>query len=268
MTIAYVLLSGGIDSSTCVSEAKEAVGQRNVRCVSIDYGQRHVRELESARHVSGFYGRAHKVINMQIAEKTMLTDRSIEVPNISYSEIQGVSPTYVPFRNGMMLSRLAAYIAEQHFDPSKATLSADSTIPGDKVPNPEYMKDCLLYFGAHAEDAANWAYPDCTPEFVGAMANAIYVGTYHKLRLVTPFIHSTKAQIIKRGKELGTPYYLTWSCYKGGVLHCGTCATCLARKEAFDTAGVEDPTQYEEPRPKHALGQDAADLQPSPASIV
>jgi 7-cyano-7-deazaguanine synthase len=174
----------------------------------------------------------------------MLTDPSIEVPNISYAEIQGVSPTYVPFRNGLFLATLASHIAGIHFDPTKMTLPVESTIPGDNVPNPEYNADVTLYFGAHAEDAQNWAYPDCTPEFVGAMANALYVGTYHKLRLVTPFVHSTKSQIIQRGKQLGAPYYLTWSCYKGGEVHCGTCATCLARRDAFIEAGVEDPTIY------------------------
>jgi 7-cyano-7-deazaguanine synthase len=248
--LAYVLLSGGIDSSTCVSEAIKTVGQRNVRCVSIDYGQRHKRELEFAKKVAAYYARPHEILPVSIP-RSMLTDPSIDVPNISYSQITGVSPTYVPFRNGLMLSTLASHIAGRHFDPTRAYLgnppalrTNEETGEQEKMPNPEYDRDVLLYFGAHAEDAAGWAYPDCTPEFIGAMANALYVGTYHKLRLITPWAYMMKDQIVKRGTELGTPYHLTWSCYKGGEEHCGTCSTCRSRRGAFVLAGVEDPTHY------------------------
>jgi 7-cyano-7-deazaguanine synthase len=251
--IAYVLLSGGIDSSTCVSEAINTVGERNVRCVSMDYGQRHIREIESAKKVATFYSnRPHETIKIASMPRTLLTDPSLDVPDISYAEIRGVSPSYVPFRNGLMLSTLAAHIAGRHFDPTKEFLPELADGPGDtrmtlkpsQKRNPDYMRDCLIYFGAHAEDAAGWAYPDCTEMFIGAMACALYIGTYHKLRLVAPFMHMQKDQIIERGIKLGTPYYMTWSCYKGGDLHCGTCATCLARKDAFKRAGVTDPTEY------------------------
>lgn len=249
--LAYVLLSGGIDSSTAMSFACNAHGRRNVRAISIDYGQRHIRELKSAKAVALYHSRPHEVVKINIPN-TMLTDPNIPVPDISYDQIQGVSPTYVPFRNGLMLSTVASVIAGRHFDPSREFLDELADGPEDtrmtlhptRRRNPDWMRDCILYFGAHAEDAANWAYPDCTPEFVGAMANALYVGTYHKLRLATPFIHVMKDQIIKVGNELGTPYHLTWSCYKGGETHCGTCATCLSRKSAFVKAGVEDPTEY------------------------
>ena len=87
-----------------------------------------------------------------------------------------------------------------------------------------------VYYGAHAEDAKNWAYPDCTPEFIGAQANAIYIGTYHKIRLHTPWMWLRKDEIITDGERLGVPWHLTWSCYKGGEFHCGSCPTCLARK--------------------------------------
>jgi 7-cyano-7-deazaguanine synthase len=173
----------------------------------------------------------------------MLTDPSIEVPDISYDQIKGVSPTYVPFRNGMMLSTLASHIAGRHFDPSQEALKSLED-PEHEYKNPDFNRDVVIYFGAHAEDAQNWAYPDCTPEFIGAMANALYIGTYYKLRLVAPFQHMSKDRIISRGAELNTPYYLTWSCYRGGGLHCGVCATCRARKLAFIAAGVQDPTTY------------------------
>jgi 7-cyano-7-deazaguanine synthase len=102
-----------------------------------------------------------------------------------------------------------------------------------------------IYFGAHAEDAQNWAYPDCTPEFIGAMANAIFVGTYRAVRLISPIMFMTKAQIVAMGDKLNVPFDKTWSCYKGGEKHCGKCPTCYARKDAFAVAGVRDPTVYE-----------------------
>lgn len=229
--LAYVLLSGGIDSSTCVSEACLEFGRKNVHCVSIDYGQRHKREIEAAIAISMFYGRTHEILKIPMP-RTMLTDPSIEVPNIPYSDISGVSPTYVPFRNGLMLSSLASHVVGKHLDPS---------LPHD---HPDSDRDVVIYFGAHAEDAKNWAYPDCTPEFIGAMANALYIGTYYRVRLIAPWAFMTKDQIIERGNRLGTPYHLTWSCYKGGDQHCGTCSTCRARKEAFEKAEVDDPTSY------------------------
>lgn len=242
--IAYILLSGGIDSSTCVSEAIHSVGSKNVRTVSINYGQRHLKEIESAVAVAQFYGRAHETLKIDAMPRTLLTDPSLPVPDISYAQIEGVSPSYVPFRNGLMLSTLAAHIAGRHLDPTKEFLDTPHVEGVPPVSNSDYRRDCLIYFGAHAEDAAGWAYPDCTPEFIGAMANALYFGTYHKVRLITPWAYMMKDQIIKRGFELKTPYHLTWSCYKGEALHCGTCATCLARKDAFKKAGVADPTEY------------------------
>jgi 7-cyano-7-deazaguanine synthase len=104
--------------------------------------------------------------------------------------------------------------------------------------------NAIIYFGAHAEDAERSAYPDCTFQFTGAMANAIDVGTYHRVQLNVPWQFMTKDQIIKMGAELGTPYHMTWSCYAGGDLHCGVCPTCRARREAFIRAGVNDPTEY------------------------
>lgn len=230
-TYGYVLLSGGIDSTTAVSEAINTVGRTRVKCVSIDYGQRHIRELKSAAAVAKFYGRPHSILPVNIPN-SMLTNPGIPVPEISYSEIKGVSPTYVPFRNGLMLATLTSHIVGIHYDPTK---------DGAEDFNPENV---FIYFGAHAEDAAGWAYPDCSPEFIGAMSNAVYIGTYHKVRLVVPFAYMMKDQIIKRGAELKTPYHLTFSCYKGGEDHCGVCSTCISRREAFKKAGVNDPTIY------------------------
>lgn len=233
---AFVLLSGGIDSTTALYEAKRLF--LNVSAISINYGQRHKRELDFAKWVvSEIKDVDHEIIVLpDVLTGGMLTDPNMRVPEISYANIKGLSPTYVPFRNGTMLSVLAARASKY------VNRAADAwKLP----PDDSLLKDLVtLYFGAHAEDAAGWAYPDCTPEFVGAMANAIYVGTYNTVRLVAPYIYATKADIIRRGTELGVPYAATWSCYVGGDVHCGVCPTCRARKDAFRIAGVDDPTVY------------------------
>jgi 7-cyano-7-deazaguanine synthase len=237
---AFVLFSGGVDSTTALFLALEQHDSNPdaVKAFSMDYGQRHVREAEAAKAICAKLGIEHRIINIQGAlGNSMLTDPSIEVPDISYHEIQGVSPTYVPFRNGFMLSRITAE-AQLYVN------SVNEQIQGT-TPPAGYLEDLVtIYFGAHAEDAFNWAYPDCTPEFVGAMANAIYIGTYKAVRLATPFNYMSKAHIIEWGARMGVPYEMTWSCYKGEELHCGTCPTCRARKEAFASAGVEDYTRY------------------------
>jgi len=230
MQKAFVLLSGGIDSTTCLYIAhKEFNG--NVEGVSVNYGQRHIKEAAHAAKSCEALGIPHHVIDLKgIIPKTMLTDGDAEVPNISYDEIKGVSPTYVPFRNGLLLASITAHvqgrlIAEGHnFD-----ISDD---------------EWGIYYGAHAEDAQNWAYPDCTPEFNGAMAIAIHVGSYYGIRLHTPLQWLTKRQIILWGNELNVDWKNTWSCYKGEDHHCGVCPTCRARRQGFIDAGVEDPTKY------------------------
>lgn len=223
-TKAFVLLSGGIDSSTCLALAiGQAASPNDVTAISMHYGQRHVKEIDSARALGSHYGVRHHVARLDEQPPSMLTDPDKQIPDVSYEDLPaGQSPTYVPFRNGQMLSRIAAI--------ASASISEED--------------DALIYFGAHAEDAARWAYPDCTPEFIGAMANAIYIGTYLKVRLIAPFMSNTKAQIVTAGTSFGVPYELTWSCYKGEEVHCGVCPTCRSRKDAFTQAGVADPTIY------------------------
>lgn len=235
MRRAYVLLSGGIDSTTCLNLAArdwpEVVG------VSVFYGQRHSKEIEAAAISCHRLGVRHCTLDLRsIVPKTMLTDPHAEVPSIPYSEIRGVSPTYVPFRNGLMLSAAASWIQGE-----RAKWAADNC--GSWDPDQDQI-EWGLYFGAHAEDAHNWAYPDCTPEWIGAMVNAIYVGTYRQLRLITPLEWLGKAAIIRLGEEVGVRWQDTWSCYKGEALHCGVCPTCRARRQGFIEAGVADPTIY------------------------
>lgn len=245
----FVLLSGGIDSTTCLSIALDYHKKHGgtVEAVSIDYGQRHIRETEAAKQICIRAGIKHTILDCKsfLTEKTMLTDKDAAMPEISYDQIEGVSPTYVPFRNGFMLARLAAY-AQEYVNYVLTEVIPDLIVKDgidDNLSNA--VEDlCTLYFGAHAEDAKNWAYPDCTPEFVGAMANAIYIGTYRAVRLLTPLGYISKAQVIEWGTKLGATYELSWSCYRGDEWHCGVCPTCRARKEAFHVAEVKDPTLY------------------------
>lgn len=227
MPNAYVLLSGGIDSTTCLYLA--ARDFQHVTGISAFYGQRHDKEIESARNSCYRLGFLHHVLDLSaLVPETMLTDTRREVPTVSYSDITGVSPTYVPFRNGLLLSAAAAFIQGER--------ARISTTPEDD--------EWVLYFGAHAEDAHNWAYPDCCFEWTGAMANAIYVGTYRQLRLLVPLQWLKKRDIIRIGHGLGVPWEETWSCYRGGRVHCGVCPTCRARRDGFREAGIKDPTMY------------------------
>lgn len=227
MPKAFVLLSGGIDSTTCLYKATREYPI--VEAVSIDYGQRHIVETIFARRTCDKLHIHHNLLDARgivSGKGVMLSDRDVPIPDISYAEIKGVSPTYVPFRNGTLLSIITAH--------AQKWINLQD----------EADERCGIYFGAHSEDAANWAYPDCTPEFIGAMANAIYIGTYQKVRLHTPLQWLNKVEIIQLGETLGVDWRTTWSCYAGDERHCGTCPTCRARKEGFRLAGVSDPTEY------------------------
>lgn len=235
MRKAFVLLSGGLDSTTCLYQARKQFD--TVEAVSMDYGQRHKKEFDYARKTCEDLGITHSVLNLGgilSGKGIMLTDASVEVPNISYDDIQGLSPTFVPYRNGLMLSAITAHAQKWVNEQITATsMEACKDIAG-------------IYAGMHSEDAANWAYPDCTPEFIGAQANAIYIGSYQTIRLYTPLQWLMKDEIVTLGSKLGVPFEATWSCYKGEELQCGVCPTCRSRKQAFIAAGVEDPTTYKE----------------------
>jgi 7-cyano-7-deazaguanine synthase len=223
VTKALVVLSGGLDSTTALALA--AKEHDDVYAVSFYYGQRHKAELEQAVHIADYYSVSHAIKNVELGSGGVLMDNDAAMPHMTYDELaqsEGPSPTYVPYRNGTFLSLSASYL-----------LSAL-----------EEGKDGIVYAGMHAEDAHNWAYPDCTPEFIGAMQNAIYVGTYHRVRLVCPFTYMTKEQIVRKGYELEVPFELTHSCYEGMRPACGKCPTCIGRKMAFRMAGVEDPLEY------------------------
>lgn len=214
---ALVLHSGGIDSSTCLAIACKEF--KEVTSMSILYGQKHSQEIASARTVAAWFKAEHRVLTIPPIKGSRLTDIDEAIPDVSYAEIEGKSPAYVPFRNGLMISYLASIAEGEGYS--------------------------AIYFGAHSEDAHNWAYADCTMEFIGTMASAIYIGTYHKVRLLTPLASLVKSEIITRGTELGVPWSATWSCYKANERQCGVCPTCRSRIEGFKDAGVPDKTNYQ-----------------------
>lgn len=220
MSSALVVLSGGLDS--CVALALAHRENTLVSAVSFDYGQRHTIELEAAQQIVRHYDIIWRKEPISLGRGGILMNHEAEMPNMTYEElgeVVGPSPTYVPYRNGTFLSHAASLALEANIE--------------------------TIYAGMHAEDAHNWAYPDCTPEFIGAMQNAIYIGTYHKVRLVCPFTYKSKADIVRLGIDLGAPLHLTRSCYEGKKAACGRCPTCIGRLEAFKANGLEDPIVYE-----------------------
>lgn len=259
MHSAYVLLSGGVDSTTALYKAFDK-HKTNMMALSVNYGQRHFKETEHAQRSCDKLDIQYKIIDASaLMPKTMLTDVHSQIPDVSYADLPiGISPTYVPFRNGLMLSIATAFIQGQiqHAQAISDKAIGDEFFSGHHKDDPfaDYWgetpgriregKEIELYYGAHAEDSANWAYPDCAPEFNGAMANAIYQGSYRNIRLQTPLQWMEKHEVVTLGSRLGVDWTDTWSCYKGEEVHCGTCPTCLARKDAFMLAGIADPTEY------------------------
>lgn len=226
---AIVLSSGGLDSTTCLSIAVDKYGKDNVSTLSIYYGQKHDKELKCAQAVADHYGVAHYVKDistvMDMSDCALLKTGTKEIKHESYVEQikeDEIVSTYVPFRNGLLLSC--------------ATAIAVSIYPDDEVE---------IYYGAHADDYAGNAYADCSPEFAAAMNEAINKGSYGRVNVVAPLINENKAGVVSIGKKLGTPYHLTWSCYEGKEKACGTCGTCIDRLEAFRLNNMEDPIEYE-----------------------
>ena len=225
---ALVLFSGGLDSSVCLGLAVKEYGASEVLALSIYYGQKHKKEMEASEKVAAYYG--VKRITLDLGEIfkdsncTLLEGASEEIPHEDYADqllkTNGAPVnTYVPYRNGLFLSS-AASIALSH---------------GCEV----------IYYGAHADDAAGNAYPDTSVAFNNAIADAIYIGSGNALKIVAPFIDKTKDQVVAMGTEIGVPYALTWSCYEGHEKACGVCGTCRDRLMAFKENGIEDPIEYE-----------------------
>jgi len=222
MNKALVLFSGGVDSTTCLALAVDKYGKENVIALSVFYGQKHTKELEAAASIIAHYRVEHLQIDLSAAfaysDCSLLQHSKLDIPRESYAEQlkkTGGSPvsTYVPFRNGLFLSTAASAALSQGCE--------------------------VIFYGAHHDDAAGNAYPDCSAEFNNAMNKAIYEGSGRQLHIEAPFVKLSKKEIVKQGVELGVPYHLTWSCYEGSEIPCGTCGTCIDRRKAFASNGLD-----------------------------
>lgn len=203
-----------------VTALYHAAGDHEVTdALSFDYGSKHNhREIPFARYHADQLGMRHTIIPLPFMAEHFASDlleSGGDIPDGHY-EAESMKRTVVPFRNGIMLS-IAAGFAESR--------SAEA-----------------LVIAAHAGDHA--IYPDCRELFMQAMGDAIRLGTYAGIQVLRPFIALTKAEIALRGMALGVDFSHTWSCYKGGAIHCGACGTCVERREAFLLAGLIDPTEY------------------------
>lgn len=216
-----VICSGGLDS---VSLAHRVAADHDLAALlSFDYGQRHVKEVEHAAACAARLGVPHKVVDIRqigaALSGSALTD-DVDVPDGHYAE-ETMKITIVPNRNAIMLAVAFGMAAAEKADAVAAAM--------------------------HGGD--HFIYPDCRPGFVAAfqaMQDAALDG-YAQVRLHTPYIDGSKADIVADGARLGVPFAETWSCYKGGQIHCGRCGTCVERREAFHLAGVPDPTEYADP---------------------
>ncbi len=217
MKSSLIILSGGMDSVTMLHDHKEEIAL----AVSFDYGSNHnAREIECAAYHCKLLGIKHIVIPLEFFTnyfKSSLLEGDDAIPEGNYND-NNIRSTVVPFRNGIMLA-IAAGIAESNG-----------------------LQRLLI--ANHGGDHS--IYPDCRPEFISAIDAATKAGTYNHVEVYAPYTNITKTDIARIGHRLKIDYSKTWSCYRGGKIHCGRCATCLERREALREAGVEDNTQYEE----------------------
>lgn len=220
---ALVLFSGGVDSTTCLAMAIDKYGKDKVVALSISYGQKHVKEIEASDKIAEYYGVEHIFIDLskifKYSDCSLLTSSDKEIPKDTYeNQLKGTGglpvSTYVPFRNGLFLSSAAAIALSKNCD--------------------------VIYYGAHGDDAAGNAYPDCSDEFNRAMGDAIYIGSGKQLRIYAPFVNKPKSDVVAEGLKLKVPYELTWSCYEGKDKPCGVCGTCIDRRKAFEANGIKE----------------------------
>ena len=222
MKKAIVLLSGGLDSATCLHLAKEAGFKCS--CLIFDYGQRHKREIESAKRIARVANCPYQVLKIKLPWKgSALLDNKVKVPQAASCKLQAASEipsTYVPGRNIIFLSFALSFA--------------------------EAAGAQAIFIGAHAQDYSG--YPDCRRKFFSAFNRVISCGTKagvkkRGIKIKMPLINKSKASIIKLGARLGVPFALTWSCYRGGRAPCGVCDSCYFRAKGFREAGIKDPCQ-------------------------
>ncbi len=219
MKKAVVLLSGGLDSTTLLYWVVKQVYKPHV--LSFDYGQRHKKELEFAKKTCEKLKAEHRIVDLtsvnELLQGSALTTEGISVPEEHYThETQKV--TVVPNRNAIMLNIAVGYAL---------------SIGAGRV-----------FYAAHHNDRA--IYPDCREEYIQSQnKTAKLANDAPDLEIIAPFVHKTKAELVRMASELGVPFEDTWSCYKGGERACGVCGTCRERIEAFELNGLEDAIDYE-----------------------
>lgn len=212
------LFSGGLDSTVLAYLARH--DDHDVHLLSFNYGQRHANELEQAKIIARAGGFMHTILDLPalqlVMEGSSQTDDRVDVPEGHYAD-ETMKATVVPNRNMIMLAiGIALAVSEERE---------------------------AVWYAAHGGDHP--IYPDCRPEFVDALDAAAHLANWQPVNVRAPFVRWSKAEIVKLGSEIDAPLAVTWSCYKGGLKHCGRCGTCVERREAFQLAGVDDKTHYD-----------------------
>ncbi len=209
-----VIFSGGLDSTTLLYHLTSA--GHKVKALSVDYGQRHSRELQAAARICEVAAVEHRIVHLSglasIFGDNALTEHATQIPAGEYGP-STMAVTTVPNRNMILLAIATAWAIACEFD--------------------------AVAFGAHSGEYT--PYPDCRPEFAAAMNCATQLCDDRAIEVLSPFVSWDKSDIVRHGQELGVPFELTWSCYAGGESPCGQCATCRDRMNAFEQAGLADP---------------------------
>jgi 7-cyano-7-deazaguanine synthase len=217
-----LLYSGGLDSTVLLYYLLSK--KETIKLLSFDYGQRHQKEITYAKQIAALHALDHKIADLKgithLFGKNSLTSSHAVVPEGNYTK-HNMKQTIVPNRNMILLAIATSWAIVNHFD--------------------------SVSYAAHHGDHA--LYPDCRNEFAQALDKAIQLAHWHQLSLNAPFINKKKTNILRLGATLQVPFEKTWSCYKGGELHCGRCGTCMERRKAFIEANIQDPTPYDNPPP-------------------
>ena len=211
------ILSGGLDSTTALYELRQE--HEVVEALTFDYGQRHRREIASAQRICEILELPHRTIDIsnlnELLQGSSLTSPQIATPHGHYRE-ETMKQTFVPNRNAIMINIAAGYAISR--------------------------KIYGLGLGVHAGD--HYIYPDTRPEFIASQEQTLSLANECEFKLIAPFLHAHKSDIVARGHALGVPFEHTWTCYEGGKKPCGQCGSCTSRLEAFAKNNLTDPLVY------------------------